>query len=127
MVTHLEQGPRGHLGAFLRLISSAASDEEEGRCSGRQAFEQLAPATETARSAYDLPVALQSQAAAVMSREDDDWHSDVMDDDGNYYQDGGSYRLPETVSRGSAPQRLNMKHGFMKHIVSGIRESKCFQ
>lgn len=53
-----------------------------------------------------------------MSRDEDDRYSDMMDADGNYYQDDSSNRLPEEVSRGSAPQRLNMAHGFMKHIVS---------
>lgn len=53
-----------------------------------------------------------------MSRDEDDWYPEMMDADGNYIQDGSSNRLPEDVSRGSAPQRLNMSHGFMKHIVS---------
>lgn len=56
-----------------------------------------------------------SKLQAAMSQHEDDWQSEMMDADGNYYQDG---RLPEDVSRGSAPQRLNMAHGFMKHIVS---------
>lgn len=55
-----------------------------------------------------------------MSGEDDDWRSDMLDDDGNYIQESSAYDLPEIVSRGTAPQRLNMQHGFMKHIVSRV-------
>ncbi len=53
-----------------------------------------------------------------MLGDDDDWRSDMMDEEGNYVQDESANDLPETVSRGSAPQRLNMQHGFMRHIVS---------
>ena len=53
-----------------------------------------------------------------MAEQDDDWRSDFVDEDGNYWQEDSTYTLPETMNRGSAPQRLNMAHGFMKHIVS---------
>ena len=53
-----------------------------------------------------------------MSGEDDDWRSEMLDDEGNYIQEVSAYDLPATVNRGTAPQRLNMQHGFMKHIVS---------
>ena len=52
-----------------------------------------------------------------MSVGEDDWRSDLMDDEGNYYRTDSVDHLPVAVSRGSAPQRLNMRHGFMKHIV----------
>lgn len=58
------------------------------------------------------------QVIGAMSTPDHDWQSDMMDDEGNYYQNESNYALPGTVRRGSAPQRLNMRHGFMKHIVS---------
>lgn len=49
---------------------------------------------------------------------DDDWRLEMLDDEGNYIQERSAYDLPATVNRGTAPQRLNMQHGFMKHIVS---------
>ncbi len=55
---------------------------------------------------------------AEMSGDDDDWRSEMLDDEGNYIQERSAYDLPATVNRGTAPQRLNMQHGFMKHIVS---------
>ena len=51
-----------------------------------------------------------------------DWHqedgsADVMDEEGNYYRGDLGDDLPETVSRGAAGQRLDMQHGFLRHIV----------
>ena len=57
------------------------------------------------------------QVVSAMSTADCDWHSNMMDDEGNYRNES-AHSLPGTVSRGSAPQRLNMRHGFIKHIVS---------
>lgn len=54
---------------------------------------------------------------------DDDWQSEVLDDDGNYYRDGDTLDLPDTVNRGAAGQRLDMEHGFLRHIVS---RTMCF-
>ena len=43
--------------------------------------------------------------------------SDLMDDDGIYYQ---NVAMPQEIKRGAAPQRLDMRHGFMRHIVSNM-------
>ena len=56
-----------------------------------------------------------------MAAEDDDWRSDIFDAEGNYLQQDSTYDFPEELSRGSARQRLNMQHGFMRHIVSSQR------
>ncbi|DBB01434.1 TPA: hypothetical protein ACH3X1_000095 [Trebouxia sp. C0004] len=40
----------------------------------------------------------------------------MLDDEGNYLQGDSAYDLPATVNRGTARQRLNMQHGFVKHI-----------
>lgn len=55
---------------------------------------------------------------SVVAWHDDDWQSEVLDDDGNYYRDDSEHHLPDTVNRGAAGQRLNMQHGFVRHIVS---------
>lgn len=51
------------------------------------------------------------------SWQNEDWHSDVLDDEGNYYRNESAYDLPDAVSRGGAGQRLDMNHGFLRHIV----------
>ena len=51
------------------------------------------------------------------SWQNEGWHSDVLDDEGNYYRNESAYDLPDAVSRGGAGQRLDMNHGFLRHIV----------
>lgn len=47
----------------------------------------------------------------------DDWHEEVLDDEGNYYRNDAVYEIPD-VNRGSAEKRLDLTHGFVRHIVS---------
>ena len=54
-----------------------------------------------------------------MWRDDDAGSVDIMDEEGNYFQADSSHSLPDII-RGLAPQRLNMAHGFIRHIVSVV-------
>lgn len=46
----------------------------------------------------------------------EDWHDEVLDDEGNYFRNDAAQEIPD-VNRGSAEKRLDLTHGFVRHIV----------